>query len=170
MAKNDETEATNTPEGQGDQNQRRVAINAQYIKDLSFENPESPQSLVAQKEQPKIDFSVNVAVKKLQETSFEVALQLQAKAGANDKNLFLVDLNYAAIFTLENIPEEEQETLLLVYCPNMIFPFARRVIADVTRDGGFPPLMIDPIDFMAIYQNRAQQSAEGEGNKEAEAS
>jgi preprotein translocase subunit SecB len=135
-----------------EQTQRQVVINAQYIKDLSFENPGAPVSLVGNKETPKIDVSVDVQIGKLADTTFEVALTVSANAAANDKKMFLVELTYAGVFSVA-VPAEELEPVLMIYCPNMLFPYARRIVSDTVRDGGFPPLMLDPIDFAALYQN-----------------
>lgn len=142
---------TNADQANGAAAQRQIVINAQYIKDLSFENPGAPGSLVGNKENPKIDVSVDVQIQKLAESSFEVTLVVSANAGIKDKKLFLVELSYAGIFSI-NVPEEELEPVLMIYCPNMLFPYARRIVSDSVRDGGFPPLMLDPIDFAMLYQ------------------
>ena len=139
-----------TPANSG-QTQRQVVINTQYIKDLSFENPGAPGSLVGNRETPKIDVSVDVQIQKLAPNSFEVALVISANANINDKKLFLVELSYGGIFSI-NVPEEELEPVLMIYCPNILFPYARRIVSDSVRDGGFPPLMLDPIDFAVLYQ------------------
>lgn len=144
------------------QAQRQVLVNVQYIKDLSFENPGAPGSLVGNKETPKIDVSVDVQIQKLAPNSFEVALAVSANANINDKKLFLVELSYAGVFTIE-VPVEELEPVLMIYCPNMLFPYARRIISDSVRDGGFPPLMLDPIDFAMLYQ-RHKMEASQKGN------
>jgi preprotein translocase subunit SecB len=136
----------------------QLVINAQYVKDLSFESPSAPMSLTI-KTQPKIDISLNLEVKNLQQDSFEVSIAITAKATNDEGNLFLVELNYAGIFTIMNIPDEQKEMILLVYCPSILFPFARRIIADATRDGGFQPLMIDPIDFATLYHKRNTEVA-----------
>jgi preprotein translocase subunit SecB len=136
-------------------------VRAQYIKDLSFENPHAPQSLIANEVRPNIDVGVDLRATKLQDEIYEVVIQLTARAGANNSSLFLVELAYAGIFYLSNIAEERLESVLLVDCPFVLFPFARRVIADVTRDGGFPPLMLDPIDFHQLYLKN-----QGDGNKD----
>ena len=140
------------------QAQRQVIINVQYIKDLSFENPGAPGSLVGNRETPKIDVSVDVQIQKLAPNSFEVALAVSANASINDKKLFLVELSYAGIFTID-VPDAELEPVLMIYCPNMLFPYARRIVSDSVRDGGFPPLMLDPIDFAALYQRHIQEAA-----------
>lgn len=140
--------------------EKQIAVNAQYIKDLSFENPKSPASLIATKERPLIDANVDLQAAKAGDNTYEVALKIRAEAKKDKETIFLVDLVYAGVFTLKNIPEKELEPALLIFCPNLIFPFARRVIADVTRDGGFPPLMLDPIDFGTLYTRKLQQAAE----------
>ena len=136
-----------------------MKILGQYVKDLSFENPDAPRSLAGQDGQPEINISVNVNAKPLADTDFEVELHLDAKAMNKDKVVFATELLYAGIFRLENIPQDALHPIVLVECPRMIFPFARQIVADVTRNGGFPPLMLDPIDFAAMYQQRI--AAEG---------
>ena len=130
---------------------RQVVINAQYVKDLSFENPGAPENLVGKGDAPKIDVSVDIQVKGLQGKSYEVVLIISATAKAADKNLFVAELSYGGVFTVD-VPEAEHEPVLMIYCPSLLFPYARRIISDATRDGGFPPLMLDPIDFAALFQ------------------
>jgi len=138
---------------------RNIVINAQYVKDLSFENPNAPQSLIGKGKQPKIDISVDIQVKALEEKTFEVTLVLNANAKTDDKQMFITELSYAGVFTVD-VPENERQPLLMVYCPSILFPFARRIISDATRDGGFPPLMLDPIDFGSLFaQHKAQQAS-----------
>jgi len=134
-----------------------LRILAQYLKDFSFENPAAPESLMNHNTQPQIDISVNVNAKAMAKTDFEVELQLEAKATDKDAVVFAVEILYAGIFRLENIPEEQLHALVLIECPRMLFPFARHILADATRNGGFPPLMIDPIDFNAMYRQRIAQ-------------
>ncbi|MCD6034570.1 MAG: protein translocase subunit secB [Rickettsiales bacterium] len=147
-----------------------LQVNAQYVKDLSFESPNAPMSLGAPKTKPRIDVAIDIQAKGLQENVYEVALNFTVKALADEKAvIFLVELSYAGVFTLNNIPLQEREPLLMIYCPNMLFPFARRVIGDVSRDGGFLPLMLEPIDFAALYQRRkaavaAQNSDDDKAN------
>lgn len=131
-----------------------MKILGQYLKDLSFENPNAPASLGIQQGQPEINISVNVNAKNLAPTDFEVELHLDAKAMHDGKAVFAAELLYAGIFRLENIGEEQMHAVILIECPRMIFPFARQILADATRNGGFPPLMLDPIDFAAMYQKR----------------
>lgn len=135
-------------------------VKGQYIKDLSFENPHAPQSLMLSNAKPAIDVNVDLKAQKLQDDIYEMTLHISARAKAEANTLFLVDLAYSGIFQFTNVPEDKVEPLILIDCPFVLFPFARRVIADVTRDGGFPPLMLDPIDFQALYiQNRNRQMA-----------
>lgn len=160
-----EQKPTKTPSSDANNagSERQIIINAQYVKDLSFENPGAPLSLVSPKGKPNIDLSVDIKAQALQGNSFEVVLQITAKATAeDDKPLFIADLAYGGVFTLNGIEDKDREAVLLVYCPNMLFPFARRVIADATRDGGFPPLMVDPIDFFALYSSNKQDNAKQE--------
>lgn len=135
-------------------------VKGQYIKDLSFENPHAPQSLMAAAARPAIDVNVDLKAQKLQENTYEMTLHIAARATAEGNTLFLVDLAYAGIFQVTGVAPEHVEPLILIDCPFVLFPFARRVIADVTRDGGFPPLMLDPIDFHSLYlQNRQKMDA-----------
>jgi len=131
-----------------------LAVNAQYVKDLSFENPRAPASLVASKEQPKIDVNVNVDARGLQPNVFEVMLSVRADAKIADEPGFIMELVYAGVFTVANAPEEVLRPVLLIECPRLLFPFARQIVADVTRDGGFPPLFLNPIDFVALYRRQ----------------
>jgi preprotein translocase subunit SecB len=136
----------------------QMKIIGQYLKDLSFENPHAPQSLNTQTGQPEISISVNVNARTLTPTDYEVELHLEAKASHEEKVVFAADLLYAGVFRLENIPQEALHPVVLIECPRMLFPFARQVLADATRNGGFPPLMLDPIDFAGMYQKRLAQA------------
>ena len=127
---------------------------AQYIKDLSFENPHAPHSLRARENSPEINININVNANPLSETDFEVELKLEANAGEGADQMFNVELIYAGVFRLTNMPEEAVAPAILIECPRLLFPFARQVVADATRNGGFPPLMIDPVDFAALFQQR----------------
>ena len=135
-----------------------MKILGQYLKDLSFENPNAPQSMNIQSGSPDINIAVNVNARNLAPTDFEVELHLEAKATHDGKSVFVADLLYAGVFRLENVPQEALHALVLVECPRMLFPFARQVLADATRNGGFPPLMLDPIDFMGMYQRRIAEA------------
>ena len=127
---------------------------AQYIKDLSFENPNAPRSLQPQNQSPNIAITVNVNAQPLSATDYEVELTLEGKAGEGDGLLFNFELIYAGIFRLQNIPQETSHAVVMIECPRLLFPFARQIVADCVRNGGFPPLFIDPIDFAALYRQR----------------
>ncbi|WP_367363914.1 protein-export chaperone SecB [Candidatus Tisiphia endosymbiont of Nedyus quadrimaculatus] len=136
-----------------------IAVNAQYIKDLSFENPDAPRSLVSLERNPQIDLFLDLNISNLPEENFyEVELSIEAKAMSEKHKLFIIDLKYAGVFNLINIEEDQHQIILAIHCPAMIFPFARKIIADVTQDGGFQPLMIDPIDFGALYHKKMQEN------------
>ncbi len=132
-----------------------ITVNAQYIKDLSFENPNAPNSLVNTGKAPDVDVNINVEAKKLSDTSFEVALKINAHAKTEENATFIVELSYACVMTLNNVPEDQIQPVLMIEGPRMLFPFARQIVADATRNGGFPPLLINPIDFVAMYQQNA---------------
>ncbi|MCT4634740.1 MAG: protein-export chaperone SecB [Rickettsiales bacterium] len=136
-----------------------VAINIQYVKDLSFENPGAPATLVAPKEAPQIEIALNLEAKAMKEDTHEVTLQITATAKSGDTSLFVAELSYAGLFTLKNVEAAQKEMILLIHCPTILFPFARRVLADATRDGGFQPLMIEPVDFASLYEQRKAQGA-----------
>lgn len=138
----------------------RFHVTGQYVKDLSFENPRAPQSLLASEEKPKIEVNLDLNANKLREEMYEVVLKVHVKASANNETLFLTDLAYAGLFALQNIPEDRLQQILFVDCPFMLFPYVRRIVSDATRDGGFPPLMLEPIDFFTMYRKRmeAQQA------------
>jgi preprotein translocase subunit SecB len=137
--------------------QPMMRILGQYVKDLSFENPNAPASLAPQKSPPDINIQVNVNARNLAPTDFEVELHLDAKAVSDGKTLFAADLLYAGIFRMENFQPNILGAAVLIECPRMLFPFARQILAEASRNGGFPPLMLDPIDFAQMYQRRLQQ-------------
>lgn len=132
-------------------------INAQYVKDISFENPNAPQILV-RKEQPKLNLSVDVRASKLGNDAYEVELLCRAEAKIGEDIAFIVELNYAGLFTLKVSDESTLQPLLLIECPRLLFPFARAIVANVTREGGFPPLSINPIDFVDLYRTQLQKA------------
>jgi preprotein translocase subunit SecB len=135
---------------------------AQYIKDLSFENPNAPRSLAPQGGAPNISISVNVNARPLSETDYEVELTLEGRAGDAPDVMFNFELIYAGIFRLQNIGQENVHPIIMIECPRLLFPFARQIVADSVRNGGFPPLFIDPIDFAALYRQRlADMQAQG---------
>ena len=136
----------------------RLTIVSQYVKDLSFENPRAPLSLQPGQGRPEIQVRVDVRAQPMEAERYEVSLQLHVEAKADSETAFMVELTYGGMFGLLNIPPDSLQPLLLIECPRLLFPFARRVVADATRDGGFPPLLIDPIDFVTLYRRRQQQA------------
>jgi len=130
------------------------SVVAQYSKDFSFENPNAPQSLMQQQQQPQIGIQINVNPKQISPTDYEVELKLEGKAELSGTVLFAFDLNYAGVFRMTNIPQESLGPLLMIECPRLLFPFAREIISNAISNGGFPPLMLHPIDFVALYQRR----------------
>ena len=135
-----------------------IQINAQYIKDLSFESPRAP-TVLQEQTQPTIEVSVDVKAHRLSEKSFEVVMSASADAKSDSGQVFLVELTYAGVFTLDGVNEQQVPPILLVECPRLLFPFARAIVADVTRDGGFPPLMIQPVDFARLFAENQAASA-----------
>lgn len=134
-----------------------LTILAQYTKDLSFENPGAPRSLQARDKAPAINISVNVNANPLSDTDFDVVLSLNAEAKDGDKTVFHAELVYGGVFRVAGFPQEHMLPVLFIECPRMLFPFARQIIAEVTRNGGFPPLMIDPIDFAQMFAQRVAE-------------
>jgi preprotein translocase subunit SecB len=147
-----------------------IRVLAQYVKDLSFENPglfSGQQGSTA----PEIELGIDVRVEPgpPQESVFAVELRLSAKAKRQDAVVFIVELIYAGVFQLQEARREDIEPMLLIECPRLLFPFARRIIADITREGGHPPLMIDPIDFVGLYrQQRARADAQQQAGEQAQ--
>lgn len=139
----------------------QVAALAQYVKDLSVENPSAPQVYQWQ-EQPQLDVQFNISVNKVADEVHEVVLKIDASARSQGGVHFVLDLSYAGIFGLRNLPEEALPAFLLVEAPRLLFPFARQVVASATQDAGFPPLMLDPIDFAGIYMSQLEQQGAGE--------
>jgi preprotein translocase subunit SecB len=134
-----------------------LTILAQYTKDLSFENPGAPRSLQARENAPDININVNVNANPLSESDFDVVLTLNAEAKDGERVLFHTELVYGGVFRVVGFPQEHMLPLLFIECPRLLFPFARQIIADITRNGGFPPLMIDPIDFAQMFSQRVAE-------------
>ena len=151
--------------GDGNEGQPQVGILAQYVKDLSFENPNAP-AVYQWQGQPQMDVQVNIGVSGVGQDVHEVVLKIEVEAKGDQGVAFRVECLYAGLFALRNIPEEQLQPFLLAEAPRLLFPFARRIIADTVTDGGFPPLLLDPIDFAGLYmQSAAQQQAEATGNQ-----
>ena len=137
-----------------------INVMSQYVKDFSFENPNAPASLALAASQPEIKVNVAVNAEALKDGTFEVVLHVSATAQSGETVAFVTDLTYAGQFAVTNASREVLPAILLVECPRMLFPFARRVIADATRDGGFPPLLLSPIDFVALFRQQ-RMTAQG---------
>jgi preprotein translocase subunit SecB len=138
----------------------RLQVVGQYIKDLSFENPGMPSNPGGR---PQIELSVDLQARQMEAEAFEVELKLRVSAASDGRALFLLELVYAGIFQLLNVPEEMRQPILLIEAPHVLFPFARRIVADVVRDGGMPPLLVEPIDFAALYRARAGEMQQPQG-------
>jgi preprotein translocase subunit SecB len=137
--------------------QPQLNVLGQYIKDFSFENPNAPRSLTPTQTQPAIQIQINVGVQQLAETDYEVSLKLDGKAEGSGSVLFAFDLTFAGVFRLQNVPQESLQPVIMIECPRLLFPFAREIVATAVRNGGFPPLLLDPVDFVALYQQRMAQ-------------
>jgi preprotein translocase subunit SecB len=163
------SETSQAPQAAGQQPQPLV-VNIQYVKDLSFEVPGAPQIFTQLRSQPQVNINLDVQARRLQEgqSVFEVAIVIRAEARDNSAQtngqatpsapvVFVAELTYAGVFTLNGLPENALEPVLLVECPRILFPFARNILSDVTREGGFPPVLLQPIDFVALWQARRNQ-------------
>ena len=146
------------PLANGEDTAPAVGLISQYVKDLSFENPNAP-AVFQWQGQPQIDVQFNIGANQVADDVHEVVLKIDVKAESEDKTAFQVELSYAGLFGLRNIPDEQVQPFLLAEGPRLIFPFARRVLADAVRDGGFPPLLLEPIDFGALYMQQAEATA-----------
>jgi len=135
----------------------QLIVGAQYVKDQSFENKNAPQSLAPQARPPDISIHVNVSANQLDPTEFEVSLAIAGSAGEAPNLLFKFELDYAGVFRLKDFPQPNLHPTLMIECPRLLFPYAREVVSNMVRDGGFPPLMMDPIDFVALYRQRLDE-------------
>jgi len=138
--------------------QPRFSVLTQYVKDFSFENPNAPRTLSAQQSSPKISLQINVNARQLASSDFEIALVLEGGAGEGADTLFKFELNYCGVLRLEHIPPDQIQPLVMIEGPRLLFPFARQVIAEAVRAGGYPPLYVDPIDFQSLYVQRLQSA------------
>jgi preprotein translocase subunit SecB len=140
--------------------QPQLNVLAQYVKDLSFENPNAPRSLQQQQAQPSINIQINVNAKPLSGNEYEIELKIEGRAEIPNPSLFLFgfDLLYAGVFRIVNVPQENLHPVIMIECPRLLFPFARELIATAVRNGGFPPLMIDPVDFVSLYRQKVAES------------
>ncbi len=145
----------------------KLSVLGQYIKDLSFESPNAPQVLQKPGENPQLQVSVNVAVNAKQEDAYEVTLNLEVHAKSDAGMIYNVELAYSGLFRLRNIPENLLQPVLFIDCPTILFPFMRRVLSDIIRDGGFPPLMLDPLDFGRLYAEKMQRAEAAQDEPQA---
>jgi preprotein translocase subunit SecB len=155
--------AFNQPLANGADTAPAVGLISQYVKDLSFENPNAPAIFQSQ-QGPELNVQFDIAANQVGEDVHEVSLKIEVRAEVEGKTAFLVELSYAGLFGLRNVPDDALQPFLLGEAPRLLFPFARRVVADTVRDGGFPPLLLEPIDFNTLYH---QQSAQRDGQGEA---
>ena len=140
--------------------QEQISIHAQYVKDLSFESPASPECFVKTLGQPDVQIGVDVTAERINETLFEVQLKLTAAAKIEEKILFVTELTYAGLISATNISQDNIRPFMMVEGPRLLFPFARAIMSDTTRDGGFLPLNLNPIDFAALYRNNITTTEE----------
>ncbi|MGA9321831.1 MAG: protein-export chaperone SecB [Xanthobacteraceae bacterium] len=132
----------------------QIGVLAQYVKDLSFENPNAPRSIAPTGQQPTINIQVNVDAAPIAATDFEVTLRLEGKAESQGMLLFNFELVFAGAFRVQNVPADSLQPVVLIECPRLLFPFAREIVATAVRNGGFAPLLLDPIDFVSLYRQR----------------
>ena len=159
MADNDKT--TNGSHGAQDTPPIHAQIVGQYIKDLSFENPSVGKPVKNKDEAPNLEVQINVNAKRLGDNHYESAIEFKALATNSSGTIYDLELIYAGLFKLKNVPEEALDVFLLIHCPALVFPFLRRLVADLTREGGFPPLFLDPVDFAALYAHHQKQNKSG---------
>jgi preprotein translocase subunit SecB len=131
-----------------------IGVLAQYVKDLSFENPNAPRSMAPSAQQPTINIQVNVDAAPMSATDFEVTLRLEGKAELQSMLLFSFEVVFAGVFRVQNVPPESIQPVIMIECPRLLFPFAREIVATAVRNGGFAPLLLDPIDFVGLYRQR----------------
>jgi len=143
------------------QEQPQLTVVGQYIKDFSFENPNAPQSLNARQEQPQIGIQINVGATPLSETDIEVGIKLDGTTETSSTLLFRFELEFAGVFRIRSVPQESLNPIVMIECPRLLFPFARQIIADAVVSGGFPPLLIDPVDFVSLYRQNMSQMQPG---------
>lgn len=173
------SDTATAPQPQMGQPAPPLMVNIQYVKDLSFEVPNAPVIYTTLRSAPRVDINLDVQARRIQEGQnvYEISLEIRAEAtelppgadpatqtgAAAGARVFLAELSYGGVFTLTGVPENAVEPLLLVECPRILFPFARNILADVTREGGFPPVLLQPIDFVALWQTRRAQAAAAAG-------
>ena len=151
----DDTTPEFTPEtlANGEDNLPAIGLISQYVKDLSFENPNAPAIFQSQ-DAPHIDVQFNIGADNVGDGLYEVSLKIDVTSKTGDLTAFIVELKYAGLFGVRNVPDDQLQPFFLAEAPRILFPFARRVVADVVRDGGFPPLLLEPIDFHGLFQQQ----------------
>ena len=135
----------------------QLSVVGQYIKDFSFENPNAPKSLAGSAEAPQINIQINVNAAPMSDTDIEVVLMIAGKAETGGLLMFNFELAFGGVFRIRNVPQESLNAVVLIECPRLLFPFAREIIATTVRNGGFPPLLLDPVDFVALYRQKMAQ-------------
>ena len=138
-----------------------LTVNVQYLKDITFENPNPIKAIQEAAEGPEISVSIDVRLDKLAEKTYEVSLHVSAEAKRKEDKLFIAEVEYAGIFTLGDLPEEAVHPVLMIECPRILFPYVRQIIANLTREGGFPALSLNPIDFVEMYRQQMERQGEG---------
>jgi len=134
-----------------------------FIRDLSFENPHSPEIFLEQNNNPKVDINLEVKNKKVEEDKWEVALAVTASfKSETGKTIFIIEIEHAAVYLIKNFPEEHVPTILAVDCPTLLFPYTRQIMSQLSVDGGFMPFLMDPVNFMGLYENARKKQPEGE--------
>jgi preprotein translocase subunit SecB len=163
-----DTQAPDAAIANGEDTQPQIGLVAQYVKDMSFENPNAP-AVYSWNEQPRIDVQFNIGTQQVGEDVFESALKIEVTAETGQGVAFKLELLYAGLFGMRNVPAESVQPFLLAEAPRLIFPFARRVVADAVRDGGFPPLVLEPIDFNGLYYQQLEQQGAAMGDPAGQA-
>ena len=153
---------------QQNQNAPIFRMQKMYLKDLSFENPNSPDVFLAQNKDPKVDINLQVKNRKLDDDNYEVTININVNIvkTEDEKTLFILEIEHAGIFTLKNIPEDHIGAVLSVECPTLLFPYTRQIMSQVSVDGGFMPFLMDPVNFLALYENSRKQQGEGMEQKQ----
>lgn len=156
MADETGTDINPTPQANGEDTAPAIGLISQYVKDLSFENPSAPAAYQWQSA-PQIDVQFNIGADNVGENIYEVSLKIDISSKTDEGTMFVIDLKYAGLFGVRNVPDDQLQPFFLAEAPRILFPFARRVVADVVRDGGFAPLLLEPIDFHGLFLQQAQQ-------------
>ena len=155
--------AKSNPPAEAQQPQMHAQVVGQFIRDLSFENPNVTRLLDGPGDNPNLKIEVNVNAERVRPDLFQSAIDFKAHATNKDGTIYIMECVYGGLFKLQNVPEQAMEPFLLINCPTILFPFLRRLVADITREGGFPPLLLDPIDFGGLYVRRQQELANKQG-------